>query len=481
MSRPLLVWFRRDLRLADNPALHAACKTGSAVIPVYIHSPMEEGPGAPGAASRFWLHQALREVDASLQKKGSKLIFRQGASLAVLEQLIEETGAVGVYWNRRYEALPREHDARIKKTLTERGLDVQRFNGNLLVEPWTAQTKTGGPYKVFTPFYRSCMASFDPRAPLPAPTSILSPEKGPASLLLESLGLDPEIPWAEGIRSAWRFGENGAHQRLQHFLDSGLVSYQSGRDHPADDHISRMSPYLQTGEISPYQIVEAVQAFAASESRSGLIKGAEAYVRELFWREFSYHLLYHFPFVTEKPLRPEFEDFEWDHRPDRLRAWQRGLTGYPIVDAGMRQLWQTGWMHNRVRMITASFLIKDLFIHWKEGMDWFWDTLVDADLANNTQGWQWTAGCGADAAPYFRIFNPITQGKKFDSEGTYVRRYVPELAKLPDQWIHQPWEAPGEVLRAAKVTLGESYPRPLVDHAVQRDEAMERYNAMRGE
>ncbi len=467
-----LLWFRIDLRLADNPALHAAIASG-AVIPVFIWDPKSEEPWRPGGASNWWLHQSLAALDESLRKLGSRLIIRSGVLLETLHALAKETGAESVMWNRRYEPAVIARDAGIKKSLAEAGIQAESFCGALLHEPWTVENKSAKPFQVFTPFWKNCLTKPDPEEPLPAPTLIPAPAKWPDSLALAELGLEPEINWAGGMRDAWTPGEASAQKRLAGFLGNAAARYGAARDIPGIEGTSRLSPHLHFGEISPRQIWHAAR-------ESGLPGWRESrYITEVGWREFAHHLLYHFPRTPTEPLRPEFARFPWRENEAALRAWQRGQTGYPIVDAGMRELWATGWMHNRVRMIVASFLVKDLLISWTEGAWWFWDTLVDADLAQNTLGWQWTAGCGADAAPYFRVFNPCSQGEKFDGDGAYVRRWCPELARVPQEWLHRPWEAPAETLAAAGVVLGRNYPRPIVDHAAARDFALKAFASLK--
>jgi len=470
-----LVWLRLDLRLGDNPALFEAIKAGDPVIPVYIHDPESEGKWRHGSASHWWLQQSLEKLSKSLESVGSKLILRRGDSQRELNKLIQETRAEKVFWNRRYEPEVVARDKKIKDALKVAGIDAQSFNGSLLTEPWTIQTGGKTPFKVFTPYWNKCVATGDPDAPISAPKKILAPSAWPKSCALKEFALIPSIKWYDGFTREWRPGESGAQEELDLFLNKNVIQYLSGRDIPSIRATSRLSPHLHFGEISPRQIWHAVQKKSAKTKTVGWIKQSEGFVRQLYWREFAYHLLYHFPQTTDHPLRKEFEKFEWKKDIKSLKAWQQGKTGYPIVDAGMRELWHTGWMHNRVRMIVASFLIKDLVIDWKEGARWFWDTLVDADLANNTLGWQWVAGCGADAAPYFRIFNPFTQGEKFDGEGAYVRRWIPEIANVPNKWIHRPWEAPAEVLKTAGIELGKNYPRPLVDHAHARKLALVLY------
>ncbi|MCE9625750.1 MAG: DNA photolyase family protein [Deltaproteobacteria bacterium] len=471
-SGPVILWFRSDLRLEDNPALQAAVESRAPILPVFIWAPKEEGSWTPGGASRWWLHQSLRELSFSLEKKGAKLCLRRGKSREVLADLARETGARTVYWNRRYEPEIIRRDAAIKEGLRAEKIQAESFNSHLLFEPWELKTQAGEPYKVFTPFWKSCLSRPEPVAPKAAPAKLEGFSGGVPSLNLNDLELEPKIDWAKGMREAWRPGETGAQRELARFLEDAVPAYLEDRDKPACSGTSRLSPHLHFGEIGPRQIWHIVKQAAAHDRRSGGQRGAEGFLREVGWREFAYHLIYHFPHTIERPLRAEFERFPWKQDGQALKAWQKGLTGYPLVDAGMRELWTTGWMHNRVRMIVASFLVKDLLIPWQEGAKWFWDTLVDADLASNTLGWQWTAGCGADAAPYFRIFNPVSQGEKFDPGADYVRRWIPELAKLSDEWIHRPWEAPVESLKKAGVSLGKDYPAPLVDHAQARDLAL---------
>ena len=467
-----IVWFRQDLRLGDNPALAAALEDGSPVIPVYLHAPAEEGAWAPGGASRWWLHHSLAKLDESLHALGSRLCLRQSEdSQASLLALAEECGATRVVWNRRYEPASLARDRRIKAALRDAGLVTDSFNGGLLHEPWTVKTKSGGPFQVFTPFWRHCLSLDEPGPLLPVPPAIPAPRRLPKSVTLASLELLPGIDWAGGIREAWSPGADAAHGALQRFLTEAFDDYATARDRPAVSGTSGLSPHLHFGELGPREVWHATRRFAEARGHHSSWRQSQ-FLTELGWREFAYHLLYHFPHTPQSPLRANYARFPWKTQTAAFRAWTRGATGYPIVDAGLRQLWHTGWMHNRVRMIVASFLIKDLLVDWTRGAQWFWDTLVDADLASNTLGWQWVAGCGADAAPFFRIFNPTTQGSKFDPEGDYVRKWIPELARLPAEWIHRPSEAPPEVLAAANVRLGVQYPRPIVDHDVARKQAL---------
>jgi deoxyribodipyrimidine photo-lyase len=455
-DNPALVWFGLDLRLADNPALERAIAQQGAVLPVFIWAPDEESPWSPGAASRWWLHQSLAELEAALAKRGSKLTVRRGPTAEALLALAAESGAKSIFWNRRYEPAAITRDRELERRLRERGIAAESCPGNLLFEPGTILNASGKPYQVFTAFWRACLAMPGPAEPTPAPSRLRAPAQWPASLEISKLGLEPKADWAGGMRQTWRPGERGACKQMTAFLGSGIEIYATDRDRPDHGGTSRLSPHLHFGEISVRRIWHEVRRHGAA---------ADSYVRQIGWREFSYHLLFHYPHTPREALRPEFHRFAWRTDAAGLRAWTRGKTGYPLVDAGMRELWHTGWMHNRVRMLAASFLVKHLMIPWQEGAAWFWDTLVDADLANNTMGWQWSAGCGADAAPYFRIFNPVIQGERFDPEGEYVRRWVPELARVPNQWIHRPWEAAG-------VDLGKKYPRPIVEHAAARKRAL---------
>ncbi len=486
-----IVWFRLDLRLADNPALEAAVNRGGPIVPVFIHAPDEERPWSPGGASNWWLHQSLKSLAASLRELGSQLIIRRGPTTEALHALVNETGATAVFWNRCYEPAVIARDTIVKDALRSDGVEVESFNAALLHEPWTIQNQSGKPFRVFTPFWRHCMAKPDPTKPLAVPRKLNAPATGPKSLPLAALELEPKIKWAEGMRAAWQPGEAGAHAQLKRFLGAAFTHYSTDRNRPDLTGTSRLSPHLHFGEISPRQIWHTV---AADVRRR--IPGAKAdhlltsvatgdwrtsqFLTEIGWREFAHHLLYHFPQTPQLPLREDFKRFPWRKDAAFLASWQKGVTGYPIVDAGMRELWTTGWMHNRVRMIVASFLVKDLLLSWTEGARWFWDTLLDADLAQNTLGWQWTAGCGADAAPYFRVFNPISQGEKFDPHGDYVRRWCPELAKLPDAWLHQPWQAPPEILARAGLVLGRDYPEPIVSHAIAREVALEAFASLKG-
>ncbi len=467
-STPTIVWFRRDLRIRDNPALTAAAERGP-VVPVFVWSDTDDNRTPPGAASRWWLHHSLTSLDRDLRTIGLRLIIRRGSPIDVFRDVVDECGVTAVFWNRLYDPLEI-----LEETEVERAFPSQSFNASLLREPWEVETRTGGPYKVFTPYWRACEQLPTPTSPLTAPNRISAPEKWPESISVRELNLLPKHDWAVGLRGTWRPSEANAYAALTTFIEKGLPCYEDGRDKPDRECVSLLSPYLHFGELSPRQVYREI--LGATDGNAQIRESANTYIREIGWREFTHHVLYHFPETIREPLRGEFTAFPWRDDPEGLRAWQRGQTGYPIVDAGMRQLWSIGWMHNRVRMIAASFLVKDLLVSWRHGVDWFNDTLVDADLANNVFNWQWVAGTGADAAPYFRIFNPVTQGMKFDPNGDYVRRWVPELASMPAKYIHAPWDAPADVLEDARVTLGKTYPRPIVDHTFARNRALAAFN-----
>jgi len=480
-SPATIVWFRQDLRLQDNAALAEALKRGGAIVPVYIWDEVGEGRWVPGAASRWWLHQSLKALDESLRERGSRLVLARGESLAVLRGLVKARGADAVYWNRRYEPAVIARDKVVKASLTEDGLEAKSFNSALLNEPHTIANRTGGPFQVFTPYWRHCLS-------LPVAEEIAvkakafpAPERWPESVEIEELGLLPRVKWDAGFNEGWTPGEAGARKRLKYFLAKLASDYGEQRDLPGVDGVSRISPHLHFGEVGPRQIWAAARAQGKESGVFPASAGVQTFLKEVGWREFGYQLLYHFPTTPEQPLREEFTRFSWAADPGgkKLKAWQRGQTGYPIVDAGMRQLWATGWMHNRVRMVAASFLVKHLRLSWTKGAEWFWDTLVDADLASNTLGWQWSAGCGADAAPYFRVFAPVLQGAKFDGDGEYVRRWVPELAKLPTAFLHAPWEAPADMREKAGVRLGKNYPAPIVEHKTAREEALKAFQELR--
>ena len=475
-----ILWFRHDLRLSDNPALDAALSLGRPVIPVFIFDDSQAGEWSLGSASRWWLHGSLSALAAKIKSRGNQLIFKAGSTETIISELLSGTDATSVYWNRRYEPWAIKQDKVIKTALKAKGLDVRSFNAGLLREPWAISTQKGEPYKVFTPFWKALRALGEQDQSLPAPALIPAPSNFPQSDELGSWGLLPEAPdWAEGLRDTWTPGEQAAYSRLEDFTESAVFDYQTMRNLPGVSGTSRLSPHLHFGEVGPRQIWNAVAINAGVNNGKQISRGVETYLTEIAWREFSYHQLFHFPQLPSLPFRTEFSFFQWENDCKALSAWKRGMTGYPIVDAGMRQLWKTGWMHNRVRMIVASFLIKDLLIDWRIGERWFWDTLVDADLASNSASWQWVAGCGADAAPYFRIFNPTLQGTKFDPDGSYIRKWVPELSRIPDRLIHVPWKAKPIELADASVKLGRDYPLPIVDHLTARNRALERYRRIK--
>ncbi|TPN81852.1 deoxyribodipyrimidine photo-lyase [Mesorhizobium sp. CU2] len=470
---PTIVLFRRDLRLADNAALAAAAERGSPILALYILDEKSENVRTMGAASRWWLHHSLKALGDGMRDIGATLFMAHGRTGDVVSKAISASGADCVFWNRRYEPAEAAVDASLKTHLRGNGLTAQSFDGALLHEPSLLKTGAGTYYKVYTPFSKALESAWDPRDPIDAPTSIDGWTGRFETSSLADFGLLPWKPdWSGGLAEQWAPGEAGAQERFRRFVSDELADYERKRDIPADPATSRLSPHLAFGEITPYQLFAGLR-----RSRSN---GAAKFRKEVAWREFSYHLLFHNPDLRKRSFRAEFEAFPWRDNAPALSKWQSGSTGYPIVDAGMRELWQTGWMHNRVRMVAASFLIKDLMIDWRHGEKWFWDTLVDADPANNPASWQWVAGSGADAAPYFRIFNPVLQGEKFDPRGDYVRRYVPEVAALPDRYIHRPWEAPGGVLKESRIELGRTYPKPIVDHASARDRALTIYQSIKG-
>jgi len=473
---PIIYWLRQDLRLSDNTALAEAAGQGP-VIPVFIWD--NTAQQLNGGATRWWLQAALQQLAADFSKHGVTLILRQGNPEQIIPALVQETGARTVTWCRAYEPGLRATDARLVGLLEKNNIAVKIRTGFLLHEPEAIKNGSGLPYRVYTPFSNACRKAHI-AAPLAVPKD-LSGINGIKSDRLADLHLVPRTAqWPQGLADAWQVGESAAQQHLHDFIDTALANYKTGRDLPGREDTSRLSPYLHFGHISPRQVWYAVMQAMNRQHDPALGGSAERYLLEILWREFSSHLTFHFPDMDRQPLDAAFASFPWHDDPAALQAWQTGRTGYPIVDAGMRQLWQTGWMHNRVRMVTASFLIKHLLIDWRKGMDWFWDTLVDADFGSNTNNWQWVAGCGADAAPFFRIFNPILQGKKFDPAGVYVRRYVPELAKLANIYIHEPWLAPPEELAKAGITLGKTYPLPIVEHDFARKRALEALKKTRG-
>jgi deoxyribodipyrimidine photo-lyase len=465
-----LIWFRDDLRLRDQPTLHAAMLEGLAPIPVYIHAPHEDGAWMPGAASNAWRHRSLAALDAQLRERGSRLHVFAGDSLPTLHALAAATGAAAVFWNRRHEPAIEARDTSIRRALRAQGLRAEAWNGSLLFEPWQLHTRAGDPFRVFTPFWNAARAAWKQRPTLPAPEAMPPGPRLPGETTIDALGLRPKPRWDDGFWHHWTPGELGAEVALQGFASVGLHGYSEGRDHPERSLTSHLSPHLHFGEIAPWRILEALATAGPAAER-------EAFMRELGWREFAQHVLHHFAHTPDGNFNARFDEFEWaDPDPALLTAWQQGRTGVPIVDAGMRELWATGWMHNRVRMIVASFLTKNLRIHWRHGAKWFWETLVDADLANNTLGWQWVAGTGVDAAPYFRVFNPVLQARKFDPQGQYIGRWVPELRVLPTSARHAPWEA----TPAEHAAIGHAYPlQPIVDLVESRREALDLFSRMR--
>lgn len=459
-----IVWFRQDLRVSDHPALARAAERGHAVVPVYIWSKGEAGMWAAGGASRWWLHHALVDLAGQLGKAGLRLVVRKGRSEEVLPALVEESGAEAVYWNRCYEPWRTRIDSRLKERLRASGVEAWSGNASLLREPWEVATQAGKPYKVFSPYARNCAGRPDP-GPVGNGKAMAGPEEWPAGMKVEELGLLPKVDWDTGLAAAWKPSRAGAEERMQSFL-SRVSRYKEARDLPAEDGTSGLSPYLHWGQVGPREVA------AWLREDGGQSGGRKTFYNELIWREFAYHVLYHFPDTPEEPLQRKFAGFPWEEDAELLRAWQAGQTGYPLVDAGMRQLWESGWMHNRVRMLVGSVLVKHFLQPWQAGARWFWDCLVDADLASNTLGWQWAGGCGADAAPYFRIFNPITQSEKFDPAGTYIRRYVPELREVPGKWIHRPWEMPEALQERSGCRIGDDYPEPVVGHQAGRQRAL---------
>ena len=471
-TTPTIVLFRQDLRLADHPALWAGVQRGP-VLPVFIHDPLDEH----GAAWRWWHDRSLTAFSTALAERGIPLILRRGDLLATVRELVVQSGASAVFWNRRYDPSGMARDRALKAALLADGVEARSFPGDLLAEPWEL-LRGDRPYRVFTPFWKAFLARSQVVGPLPIPEHLQAPSSIPSSDNLDSLAWRPRKPdWSAGLATAWEPGENGAWQRFRDFLDTGLYCYDGGRNEPARHCVSRLSPHLAHGELSPRQIWQQMREAASRHPQLAI--SADAFLRELGWREFSWHLLYHFPSLPHTSLRPEFVHFPWREERGALGVWQRGRTGYPLIDAGMRELWQTGWMHNRVRMIAASFLVKDLRIPWQKGAAWFQDTLVDADLANNSVSWQWVAGCGADAVPYFRIFNPVLQSRNFDPNGVYLRRWLPELDSLDDKGIHAPANVGELALARAGIVLGRDYPFPMVDHAMAREAALQAFTQLK--
>jgi deoxyribodipyrimidine photo-lyase len=468
---PVIMWFRRDLRLCDNAALiHSS---NSPIIPLFILD--DKDPGNSGSASNWWLHKSLISLQKSLNKYGLNLVLRRGDPLKILKEIVESHKVSGLYWNRCYEPYTRDRDKKIKEFFTPY-IECKSFNASLLAEPWTLKTQAGTPYQVFTPYWKALKGLGNFGNPLPPPLTIKGFPGPIVSDVLERWGLHPTHPdWSQEFKEVWTPGEDGANKSFSFFLENLIHTYGKERNLPHYAGTSKLSPHLRWGEISPRQIWHSILTSSLGEP----CEDTWIFLSEIAWREFSYYLLYYFPELPTKPLRKSFQAFPWVKDEIALHAWQKGMTGYPIIDAGMRQLWHTGWMHNRVRMLVASFLVKDLLIPWQEGASWFYDTLVDADLASNSASWQWVAGCGVDASPYFRIFNPVLQGKTFDSQGKYIRRWVPELISLPDKYIHTPWEAPLNILESAGIRLGHTYPFPIVDHKKAREQALDAFKAIK--
>lgn len=475
-----IVWFRQDLRLTDNPALAAALQNNHQVIPVYCFTLDESGDWPPGEASRWWLHHSLTSLANDIKNCGSKLIIRNGPSLKALLELVKISGAISVYCNALYEPAHIARDKIVREALQKIGVTFNYYHGNLLLPPSQVTNQSGLPYRVYTPFYRFYVKNgFDtqlasrPRR-LPAVTAQLK------SLSVTSLKLLPPIAWYKEFKNCWQPGEDGALSNLKLFCNNDLADYPETRDIPSIDGTSRLSPHLHFGEISPRQVIAVLNKIAHTSKLTGVSRGRDTVVRQIIWRDFAHHILVHFPHTTGKPFLESFSKFPWKRSDKKfLTAWQKGNTGIPLIDAGMRQLWKTGTMHNRVRMIVASLLAKNANLHWINGARWFWDTLVDADLANNSMNWQWVAGCGVDAAPYFRIFNPVTQGKKFDPDGDYVKKWIPELAGFPKRYIHEPWNAPDKLQQETGIIIGKDYPKPVIDISETRKQALSHYNDLR--
>lgn len=472
-AAPVVVLFRDDLRTADHPALHAAARRGVPVVPLYVvdvEHGMGEGPHARalGGAVRWWLHHSLASLNGTLARLGTPLVLRAGRPAEVVPQVAAEVGASHVFVNHSLEPAQSESERLMAERLAARGIGFVPHPHDHLVEPDGLRNGSGKPYQVYTPFWKALRGTVGQPQTLPAPERLIAAANPPASQPLGGFGLLPKTPdWAGGLREMWTPGEDAAWDRLRDFMEQALAGYRTGRNVPADAGTSRLSPHLRFGEITARQVWNAVSAMAEWQ-------GADTFLGEIGWREFSVYQVVHHPDMARVSLRRQYDSFPWRDAPDELRAWQKGRTGFPIVDAGMRELWHTGWMHNRVRMIVGSFLVKDLLLPWQAGEAWFHDTLVDAHWANNPASWQWVAGCGADAAPYFRIFNPVLQGEKFDPRGHYVRRWVPELAGVGDRLIHRPWESPLEVARTG-------YPRPIVDHGAARHRALAAWRGIKDE
>ena len=462
-------WFRQDLRLTDNPALYEASNHKD-ILPIYILDDHNSGEFSMGSVSRFWLHNSLKDLNQNLNQK---LSLYQGNPLETLIEIIDRLNIDTVYWNRCYEPWRIKRDTIIKSKLESKGIIVKTFNGSLLWEPWTIKKDDGTPYKVFTPFYRKgCLNSEEPRKPIPKVDISNFIVDNNKTLNLDALSLLPSVRWDIPMKSNWNIGETGAFNRLSEFINSGIEHYKEGRNFPSKPFVSRISPHIHFGELSPNQAWHLAKL-------KGNNRSIDHFLSELGWREFSYSQLYFNPELPKKNLQSKFDQFPWEENSNNLKAWQQGQTGVPMVDAGMRELWLTGSMHNRVRMVVGSFLVKNLLLNWHHGERWFWDCLVDADLASNSASWQWVAGCGADAAPYFRIFNPVTQGEKFDPDGEYIKQYIPELKDLPNKYLYNPWEAPKEILAEANIVLGKDYPNPIVNLKASREKALEAFKSLK--
>lgn len=468
-----IVWFRQDLRIQDNPALVHASQQKSPILFLYIYDDTLPPEQTMGGAQQWWLYNSLTALGDQLKKRfDTPLILKRGNPLSILKTICHEIEATGLYWNRCYEPHSIERDQKIKSHF-KGTIDVASFNGGLLFEPWEVMNKSGNPFQVFTPFYKHASAHISPRPLEKTPNPIKGFSKPLKSDDLEDWNLLPQNPdWAQKFAAYWQPGEDGGHQKLQSFLRDRLQDYAANRDVPSVQAVSELSPHIHFGEISPHQ------AWFGAKDTDATQKNIDKFLSELGWREFSYYILFHFPHIPTKNFNQKFDGFPWDKNTKMLTAWQTGKTGYPIVDAGMRQLWETGWMHNRLRLIVGSFLTKHLLHNWRDGAAWFWDTLLDADLANNSASWQWIAGSGADAAPYFRIFNPMLQSKKFDPEGTFIRKWVPELKNLSNQEIHAPWELSQDTLEKAGIVLGDTYPHPMIDHQKARERALQAFHKL---
>ena len=468
-----IYWFRQDLRLSDNPALSAAIESGK-VLPVYILDDINSKDHKMGEASRWWLHHSLINLN---EKLNGKLSFYNDDPSKVFEELIKQYDVNSIFWNRCYEPWRIKRDKDLKIDLEKKNINIETYNGSLLWEPWKVLKSDGTPYRVFSPYYkRGCLGATPPREPIKQPDLENIISNSFDNLTLSDLNLLPDVKWFNEMEQIWKPGEDGAKDKLHLFLDNGLLGYKEGRNFPSRKNVSQLSPHMHFGEVSPNQVWYGAQL---KEGEKGIDKDLTHFLSELGWREFSYNLLYHFPSLPKENLQKKFDNFPWEVNEGYLDKWKKGLTGFPIVDAGMRELWQTGYMHNRVRMIVGSFLVKNLLIHWHEGEKWFWDCLIDADLASNSASWQWVAGSGADAAPYFRIFNPIAQGIRFDPDGEYTKKYLPELKNIPNKYLYNPWEAPQDILAEANIELGKDYPQPIVDLKQSREKALDAFSVIR--